>query len=193
LILGLRNYIGMQRICCYASNRILEKMITALIRTHPGREESTGRAILSCMDELINYKVYKGGKVSDYSYNLYCNELKSQVEDGWFFFLDSDDFIIKGSVDKLCNVLYYSNKTYEDKALIVQMLRNGRPKPREGKIEKGKIGMPCMILHSKHKTLADVTATEWGDYDWIKAVTDKIGFDFVPIPLVDAGKRGRGK
>jgi hypothetical protein len=162
-------------------------MITALIRTHPGREESTEIAKQSACDEGINCNVYKGEKVDDYSYNLYCNTLKHFLWEGYFFFLDSDDKIIPGAIDK---IRPYLN---EDKALIVQMLRNGRPKPREGKIEKGKIGLPCMILHSKHRHLADVTATETGDYDWIKAVTDKIGFDFIPIPLVDAGKRGMGK
>lgn len=165
-------------------------MITALIRTHPGRENLVVRAISSAANELIHFIVYEGEKVSDFSYNLYCNKLKDQVEDGWFFFLDSDDFVIKGSMNKIYPYLTDIN---EDKALIVQMLRNGRPKPRNGLIEKGKIGLPCMILHSKHKHLADVTATEDGDYQWIKSVTDKIGYEFIPIPLVDAGKRNHGK
>jgi hypothetical protein len=160
-------------------------MIRALIRVHSGRESLAIRAIDSCIGiEVISYY---GDTVNDYSYNLYCNTLKGAVKDGYFFFLDSDDIVIPGAISK---IIPYLN---EDKALIVQMLRNGRPKPRNGLIEKGKIGMPCMILHSKHKHLADVTATEHGDYDWIKAVTDKIGYEFVPIPLVDAGKRGRGK
>ena len=160
-------------------------MITALIRTHPGRQESTIKAIISAHD--CNIMVYKGEKVNDYSYNLYCNELKANVNEGYFFFLDSDDTVINWSIERIKPYLQ------EDKALIVQMLRNGRPKPRNGLIEKGKIGMPCMILHSKHKHLADVPATEDGDYQWIKAVTDKIGYEFVPIPLVDAGERRRGK
>ena len=162
-------------------------MIYALVRTHPGREESTERAIKSAQDDGLNVMIFHGQKKSDYSYNLYCNDLKARVKDGYFFFLDSDDTVIPGAISK---IIPYLN---EDKALIVQMLRNGRPKPKNGLIEKGKIGLPCMILHSKHKHLADVTATEDGDYQWIKAVTDKIGYEFIPIPLVDAGKRGRGK
>lgn len=161
-------------------------MITVLIRTHPGREELTKRAVNSALecDAII---VHEGEKVNDYSYNLYCNDLKNRLMMTYFFFLDSDDKIIPGAIKKIKPYLQ------EDKALIVQMLRNGRPKPRNGLIECGKIGMPCMILHSKHKHLADVTATEHGDYDWIKAVTDKIGYEFVPIPVVDAGERRRGK
>ena len=163
-------------------------MIYALVRTHPGREETTKVAIQSANDSGMTCFIYHSYiSVKDYSYNLYCNDLKSEVKNGYFFFLDSDDVVIPGAIEKIKPYLT------EDKALIVQMLRNGRPKPKNGLIEKGKIGLPCMILHSKHKHLADVTATEDGDYQWIKAVTDKIGYEFVPIPLVDAGKRGRGK
>lgn len=162
--------------------------IVALIRSHRGREESTMKAIESAESQGCGIIIhYKGSPVNDYSYNLYCNDLKQDVASGYFFFLDSDDVVIPGAIQK---IIPYLN---EDKALIVQMLRNGRPKPRNGLIEKGKIGMPCMILHSKHKHLADVTATEDGDFQWIKAVTDKIGYEFVPIPVVDAGKRNRGK
>jgi hypothetical protein len=162
-------------------------MITALIRTHPGREESTMKAIASAQYENLTVRVYYGEKVNDYSYNLYCNILKEQVTQGFFMFLDSDDQMIQGAVNKIIPYLR------EDKALIVQMLRNGRPKPKNGLIERGKIGLPCIILHSKHKNLADVGDKEDSDYQWIKDVTDKIGYEFVPIPLVDAGKRGRGK
>ncbi len=162
-------------------------MIYALVRTHPGREEMVKGAIQSANDSGVRCFIYNGEKVNDYSYNLYCNELKSEVKKDYFFFLDSDDVVIPGAIEK---IIPYLN---EDKALIVQMLRNGRPKPRSGSIERGKIGLPCMILHSKHKHLADVPATEDGDYQGIKAVTDKIGYEFVPIPVVDAGKRRRGK
>lgn len=161
--------------------------ITALIRVHTGREKLSDIAIESVCGECSYHALHFGDAVNDYSYNLYCNKLKDLVHHGYFFFLDSDDVVIPGAIQK---IIPYLN---EDKALIVQMLRNGRPKPRNGQIERGKIGLPCMILHSKHKHLADVTATEDGDFQWIKSVTDKIGYEFVPIPLVDAGKRNRGK
>ena len=162
--------------------------ITALIRVHSGREKSAMVAYWSAVNENCHANAqHFGFPVKDYSYNLYCNEMKDKIKGGYFFFLDSDDKLIPRAIEKIIPHLK------EDKALIVQMLRNGRPKPKEGKIERGKIGMPCMILHSKHKHLADVGDKEDSDYQWIKAVTDKIGYDFVPIPLVDAGKRGRGK
>ena len=164
-----------------------EPVITALIRTHEGRERLADRAAGSCIGQCVFFIKDFGKPVSDYSYNLYCNEMKAMVDEGYFFFLDSDDLLIRGAIEK---IIPYLN---EDKALIVQMLRNGRPKPKNGLIEKGKIGLPCMILHSKHKDLADVGDKEDSDYQWIKDVTDKIGYEFAPIPLVDAGKRGRGK
>lgn len=162
-------------------------MITALIRTHPGREELTKRAIKSCFDSCVYHIVYNGEKVNDYSYNLYCNELKARIADGYFFFLDSDDFIIPGAIRQILPLLR------PEQALICQMLRNDRPKPMKAEITRGRIGLPCIILHHSHKNLADVEAHEYGDYSFIANVCKKIPWKFVPIPLVDAGKRNRGK
>lgn len=161
-------------------------MVTALIRTIPGREDLFLRARQSAIDQHCNWSVHYGDKLNDYSYNCYCNILKQEVEVGYFFFLDDDDFIIPGALEKIEPYLQ------EDRALICQMLRNGRPKPTNGKIERGYIGLPCMVLHHSHKNLADVGANEYGDYDWIKSVTDQISYKFVPIPLVNAGKRNHG-
>lgn len=160
-------------------------MITVLIRTHPGREQQTKKAIESAKG--CNVILYKGEKVNDYSYNLYCNELKSKVPDGYFFFLDSDDFIIPGAIEKIKEHLK------EDVATICQMLRNSTPKPTCSEVIRGKIGLPCLILHSKYKNLADITAKETGDFDWILEVVNWMKWEFLPIPVVDAGKRSRGK
>lgn len=161
-------------------------MITALIRTHPGRGELTKRAILSATSNGCKYIVYNGEKVNDYSYNLYCNELKAQVTEGHFFFLDSDDFIIPGSLKKIEPYL-------ENKAIVCQMLRNGFAKPRIGQVVRGQIGLPCLILHHSLKFIANVTDNEYGDYDYIKAVTKKVPWIFLKIPLVNAGSRSHGK
>lgn len=164
--------------------------ITALIRTHKGREELTKRAIQSCIDNGIDYSlkecnVYPPG---NYDYNLDCNYMKSYVFNGYFFFLDSDDYILKDAIKHIKPFLR------EDKALIVQMLRNGKPKPSSiENIRRNRMGLPCLILHSKYKHIADLTNTETGDWDWINAVINKIPYDFMAIPVVDAGKRSRGK
>lgn len=165
-------------------------MITALIRTHKGREELFQRAIESCEIQgvnVIDYYDYLGPR-PDYSYNLLCNILKEQVPDGsFFFFLDSDDYLIPGAIEELLPHLE------EDKAIIVKMLRNGRAKPSENRIERGRIGLPCLVLHSKHKHIADVAAFAHGDFMWIRGVSQKLPVKYVDVVLVDVGKRSHGK
>lgn len=161
-------------------------MLTALIRTHPGRELLTQRAIESVENSGIGYKIYHGEKVADYSYNGYCNIMKQWVTYGWFFFLDSDDFVIPGAIDQIKPHLE------EGKALICQMLRNGIAKPARAEISRGRIGLPCIVLHHSHKNLADVEAHETGDYSFIANVCRKIQWKFLAIPLVNVGKRSHG-
>jgi glycosyltransferase involved in cell wall biosynthesis len=126
------------------------------------------------------------GKGKDFEYNLMCNALKDKAQD-YFFFLDDDDTLIPGALERIAPFLS------EDKPVICQMLRGGRLKPSVNVIERGHIGLPCMILHAKHKHLADVTARESGDYDWIKAVTDRLGYTWVPVALVNSPRRSYGK
>ncbi len=160
-------------------------MITALIRTHPGREELTERAIKSA--EGCEVIVFEGEKVSDYSYNLYCNDLKAEVKDGFFFFLDSDDYVMPGALKRIEPLLK------EDMANVCQMLRNGKPKPLTASIVEGKIGLPCLILHSKYKHLAEIGDKENSDFTWIKAVTDVLEWQFIRGVLVNVGKRNYGR
>jgi hypothetical protein len=170
-----------------------DPLINILIRTHPGRTELLSRALNSVYEQSYNktqIEIYYDASKSKepYHYNLFCNELKSRVKSGYFFFLDSDDYL--NTPDVLERIVPHLRP---DRALIVQMLRNGRPKPFNNAIRRGYIGMPCMVLHYSHQDLADVTAKAEGDYEWIKSVTDQIGYKFVPIVLVNAGKRSHGK
>lgn len=162
----------------------MESRITALIRTHPGREALTKHAVESAKE--CNVIIHHGEKTVGFEYNGYCNILKAQVVDNFFFFLDSDDFIIPGAIKKILPRLK------EDKANIVQMLRQGSAVPRTGVLKQGRIGMPCLILHAKYKDLADIPETETGDFEWIKKVTELIPWQIIKIPLVNAGRRGRG-
>lgn len=119
-----------------------------------------------------------------YFYDLYCNELKNQVLDGWFFFLDDDDFLVDTN-----SLQTISEKLQEDRGLICQFIRNRRPKPSDGlmqakRIIRGNIGMPCLFLHAKHKNIADLDGQAGGDYRWIKNVSEKIPVDFFTIPVV---------
>lgn len=164
-------------------------MITALIRTHKGREASTERAIDSALAEGITPVTHfdELGPRGDCSYNLICNAMKAAVNDGWFFFLDSDDTVILGAAAKILPHLK------EDTATVVPFLRRGIPKPRGPYIRRGMIGLPCLILHARHKGVADITNHVGGDYDWIKAVTNRMPWEFVNVPLVNSPKRNFGK
>lgn len=164
-------------------------LINILIRTH------RPHLLCVCLDSVAdcrycNVKVITidgTGYGERYGFNLLCNDLQNMVEDGYYFFLDDDDTLIPGALSQIAPHLT------PDKPVICQMLRAGRPKPSINVIARGHIGLPCMILHHSHKHLADVTARESGDYDWIKAVTDKLGYKWVPVPLVNSPKRSFGK
>jgi hypothetical protein len=128
-----------------------------------------------------------------YFYDLYCNELKEKVTNGWFFFLDDDDTLASNTaLEELAAHLTKPG------AIICQMLRNGVPKPadnyiRRGVIREGKIGLPCLVLHSKYKDIGALDGEKAGDYRYIKAVTDHVPTKFICLPLVNAGARGHGK
>lgn len=124
-------------------------------------------------------------------WNLYSNQLKALVESGWFFYLDDDDFLLNNfALENIQKHLINS-----DEAIICQMLRKGRAKPPphyiENKIiERGKIGAPCLFLHSKHKNLVDWECGKGADYKWIKEVSRKIEIKFVPLVVVRTGNNG---
>lgn len=129
-----------------------------------------------------------------YYYDLYCNYLKMFVTEGWLFFLDDDDVLTSPTVlEELAEHL-----TGPHEAIICQFLRNGVPKPADNYIRKrviweGKIGLPCLVLHSKHKALSGLDGQKAGDYRYIKEVAEKVNTKFIALPLVSAGPRGNGK
>ena len=128
-----------------------------------------------------------------YYYDVYCNELKQLVNEGWFFFLDDDDVLTCPTIlEELADQLKQSG------AVICQFLRNGVPKPRDNYIKnriiaEGKIGLPCLVLHSKHKALSGLDGQKAGDYRYIKEVTDQVNTKFINLLLVSAGPRGHGQ
>lgn len=129
-----------------------------------------------------------------FHYDLYCNILKAMVISGWFLFLDDDDILTSPtSLQELS-----AHLTGPHEAIICQFLRNGVPKPADNYIRKkviweGKIGLPCLVLHSKHKGLSGLDGQKAGDYRYIKEVTDQVNTKFIALPLVSAGPRGHGQ
>lgn len=128
-----------------------------------------------------------------YFYDCYCNVLKVLVTDGWFLFLDDDDILTRPTIlEKLV-----SHLTHPHEAIICQFLRNGIAKPRGNYIRnrivaEGKIGLPCLVLHSKHKNLSGLDGQKAGDYRYIKEVTDSVPTKFIELPLVTCDRRSYG-
>lgn len=129
-----------------------------------------------------------------YYWNLYCNSLKDQVVEGWFFFLDDDDFLrdkeVLRKIDK--------HLTDPSKAVICQFLRWGVPKPSSRlmdskQIIRGYIGMPCLFLHHTKKDIASFDGYPAADYRFIKAVSEKIEINFVKTIVVQTDRISKGK
>ena len=156
--------------------------------------------VIVSTDRLVNYlpEWVKSIQVRpDYGHsfywNLYCNSLKEQVKEGWFFFLDDDDYIesetaIEEAVKHLTN---------ENEGVIFQFKRGEVKKPdneyiKSKTIERGKIGMPCIFLHYSKKHLATFDGKPAADFRFIKEVSTKINLKFIPLVVVKADRIGNG-
>lgn len=133
-------------------------------------------------------------KAIPFYYDLYCNQLKKYADQGWFMFLDDDDFFHSPTV--LEEISKYMNGEHE--AIICQFLRKCRPKPatqliEKGEIIEGKIGLPCLILHSKHRLLSGLDGYKSGDFRYIKCVSERVKTLFVPMVVVETDRRSWGK
>lgn len=130
----------------------------------------------------------------EFDYNLYCNGLKERVEDGWFLFLDDDDYLVSPT----CLEEIAEDLTDPDELIICQMYRKDRRKPADmymdmKSISRGRIGMPCFILHAKHKHVSEFVATEDADYLFIKEASEKLKTKFIKKIIVHSPKRSFGK
>jgi glycosyltransferase involved in cell wall biosynthesis len=142
--------------------------------------------------DLTTIFVYADNSLPFY-YDRYCNNLKTLVTEGWFVFLDDDDVLTRPTI-----LEELSRHLTEPGAIICQFLRNGLPKPRtpyirRGIIEEGKIGLPCLVLHSNYKNLSELDGYKSGDYRYIKAVTDQVPTKFIELPLVTCDRRSLGE
>lgn len=132
-------------------------------------------------------------------YNDYCNMLKSSISDhwqGWFFFLDSDDYLAdEHALENIAQNL----RGDAWQAVVCQMSRdNGTVKPSTEliaakKIESGKIGLPCLFLRTRYKDMIKIGVTENADYEYIKIVSESVSTKFVPKIVVHSPKRSYGK
>jgi hypothetical protein len=196
----------------------MKPLINILIRHTEGREKSYYKALDSVATQTYkNVRVVVGydfssshfsipGDVFDvflktdkslgpYFYNDYCNALKTHVSDGWFFFLDDDDYLANGTV------LEELSKHFDDDyhAIVCQMSRaNGKIKPNDdlikaGAVVSGRIGLPCLILRSRLHDIANVPATENGDFSWIWNVVERVPTKFINHVVVHSPQRNFGR
>lgn len=130
-----------------------------------------------------------------YHWNLYCNALKEQVTEGWFFFLDDDDEL--ATPDCLERI---RPELSVDHGIICQFLRKSRAKPpvnrtafwmEPGDIIRGKIGGSCIFLHHSHKNLAHWDGERAADYRFIRDVREKLPLRFVKKVVVRTLNNGR--
>lgn len=129
-----------------------------------------------------------------YYWNLYCNELKELVNDGWFFFLDDDDVLESSqALEKMLPHL-----TDESAAVICQFKRWDNKKPSDLQIKnrqiiRGMIGMPCIFLHHSQKSVSYFDGYKAADFRFIKDVAQKIKTKFVSHVIVRTDRISKGK
>lgn len=105
-------------------------------------------------------------------YNLYCNTLMEEVEEGWIIFLDDDDRLINDhAIEEIVNELNQVSKN----TLLIWKMRypDGKLLPPEdhmdrGIIKMGHIGAPCFTFHSKHKGKAFWDCWKTGDFFFLR-------------------------
>jgi len=96
-------------------------------------------------------------------YNLYCNELMSQVTDGWVMFLDDDDIFVDDSTIKQ---VMESDLTENDLIIWKGQIHNKIiPSYSFGKgIALTDIGSFCFMFHSNHTWAAQWDEVKESDF-----------------------------
>ena len=108
-------------------------------------------------------------------YNLYCNALLSNVQEGWIMFLDDDDNLLHNKVlEELVKVI----ETIDDDTLLVWKMRypDGRTLPpkqnvKSKAIEINKIGSCCFMFHSKYKNKVRWDEYKGSDFRFLNELT----------------------
>ena len=101
-------------------------------------------------------------------YNLHCNRLLEEVDNGWIMFLDDDDHLLH---DHVLSDLRKSIQNIDEDTLLIFKMRypNGSVKPplkffQEKAIKINEIGSCCFMFHSKYKD--SVKWDEWKGADF---------------------------
>ncbi len=110
-------------------------------------------------------------------YNLYCNELLKEVQEGWIMFLDDDDMLAdEKTLENIVANLQNGNDT-----LIIWKTKfpNGALLPPEWEfkhkqIRFERIDTACFIFHSKYKDVSRWDSWYAADFRFIEGLTKHI-------------------
>lgn len=120
----------------------------------------------------------------EYFYDRYINDLKAEVNDGYFLVVDDDDVLASDCLAQL---------KLSRPAILVQLNHMGNIIPKAGEVQLGRVGMPCLILHHSLKNVANVQVGDHNDFNWIKAVSEQTTLHFQPVVVVVSDRKGLGK
>lgn len=127
-------------------------------------------------------------------YNLYFNELFSKVTDGWIIILDDDDYLAHENViQKIVSLISSDN----DMVLWQMKYPHGNVLPTAQEIglqpRLGRIGSPCIMVHSKIAKSIVWDGWKCGDYRYISKVWSKTtNKRWIAQPLILLGGAGFG-
>ena len=111
-------------------------------------------------------------------YNLHCNILLDEVEDGWIMFLDDDDHLLHDQV--LYELESIIKKEDEDTLFVFKMrYPDGSVKPpksifKERRIKINEIGSCCFLFHSKYRNFARWDEWKGADFRFLKQLEKEI-------------------
>lgn len=169
------------------------KDIRSIVTTDSDEAKKEADSVIKGFKMSIEVIQVTPDKSKPFHWNLYCNDLKSKVTDGWFMYVDSDDFLANPNV--LTRIIpHLKDERY---AVMCRFLRHGRPKPTNrnmGKIIRGAIGGSCIILHHAHKDIANWQSCRAADYFFMKDIAEKLPMRWTDVVVVEAGNGGlKGK
>lgn len=182
-------------------------VVNVLVRTHNRPElfniciESIYEQNVNCrilvsydnynnLDYIIEYPEVETNFLSvsstnKYKFNLYCNYLLADVNDGWIFFLDDDDMLLHPNSIRI--ILQHIEHEYD--LIIWKFLRSdGEIYPKDlDNITKGEICSCNFCFHSKFKNLSSWSSKQFGDFYFFENLIKKFDFNIKFIPLTLTG------
>ena len=130
-------------------------------------------------------------------HNLYLNQVKDKIKDGWILYLDDDDlFMDKNSVETIVKLI---NESDNDTIIYWQMILQNKTKlPNiindQNPPYRGGIGSPCFTVNTKYIDYILWDSWKCADFRVIEMLHNIIPkYKFTPKPLIFIPKANFGK